>query len=309
MARLRLDGSVYSENTPSEDFEPRYNYYGIYRVLLTAVHYTDDAKNIFGKTQTPEVTYDGVIIGGKDEGQQITNIRDAYSATGEIDNYSERTYRVCSRPLTGTNSLPVNQQDGAIVYVAMLAGNKAFPVIIGAGKSGLDVDVTGATRAESPRRIWEYNGVFFQIDNLGQLTISRKGGALNSLTRVFTPADSNEISLQWAQNQKMSLTFQNGMSFVLDGSQDSATVKTAGGGELKLQAGKVALGTAPTETLAQISASLQDLITFANSEANHVHLGNLGYLTSNPTTFANWTALASGLSGIKALIDGIRGSL
>jgi hypothetical protein len=105
------------------------------------------------------------------------------------------------------------------------------------------------------------------------------------------------------------LVTKEGASIKIDGKNDVIHLKDKGTGALKITGEKVAMGAASAELLEQISQHLQQVITFANSEANHVHLGNLGYPTAVPTTTANWTALGTALTGIKALVDGIKGTL
>lgn len=105
------------------------------------------------------------------------------------------------------------------------------------------------------------------------------------------------------------LVTKEGASIKIDGKNDVIQLKDKGTGALKITGEKVAIGASSAELLEQISQSLQQIITFANSEANHVHLGNLGYPTAVPTTTANWTALGSALTAIKGLVDGIKGTL
>lgn len=105
------------------------------------------------------------------------------------------------------------------------------------------------------------------------------------------------------------LVTKEGASIKIDGKNDEILLKDKASGALKITGEKVAIGASSAELLEQISQSLQQIITFANSEANHVHLGNLGYPTAVPTTTANWTALGTALSGIKGLVDGIKGTL
>lgn len=287
----RADGSVYSENTPSGDFDRESSFHGIYKVILVSVKYVDDKKNILGKTQAPEVMYDGIIVGGKEEGQQLSNIRDAIESTGEDDNFGERIYKVCSMPVTGTSAVPLSKQDGSVVYVAFINGNSGFPIIIGRAKNALDRAKTGADKSTGPVRRWQYNGIYFEIDKNGNLTLKRKGGSFDSVNGIFKAvADANNALVKITDNK--------------------ITLSTAGGATLNLSQGKVALGANGTELLQQISDQLQKIITFLNAvDSTHTHIGNLGYDTAPPTQASDFTQLGSDLSTIKGKIDSIKGTI
>lgn len=329
MALRRADGSVMSENTPSRNFEASSTYQGIYRVILTGIHYVDDVRNIYGKTFAPQVVYDGVLIGGKSEGQSVSNIKDSLAQTGESQNYGERIYKICSKPLTGSNSAPLNKQDGAIVYVAFVNGDSSYPIIVGRDKSSLDRIFTGATSVDGPRRRWQYNGIFFEVNKNGEMTLKRKGGTYDAKGQVFNQVETgNEVYLNWTKNkmvlnignnsiqetrdgiaEKMTLNFKSGLSVTIDGGGDAVKILTKGGGEINIVAGKLAIGANGIELLQQISDQLADLITMANAEAAHTHIGNLGYPTAVPSTAGDWSSLAGQLGTIKGNIDGIKGTL
>jgi len=249
MTMRRADGSVFSENTPANAYDYAPVDHGVYKVLLTNVKYVDDKKNMLGKTATPEVLYDGVVVGGKNEGQQVSNIRDTLGATGGTLNYGERIYRVCSKPLVGDGSTPLNKQDGDIVYCAFIAGNPAFPIIVGRAKNALDRTNTGATKADGPRRRWQYNGLFFEINKNGEMSIKRKGGKFKDKEGYFEPVkDGDEVSMQWTEKkatfnigkdaikqtwdgtaETFKAEFKSGLKVEQDGKNDKMVITTAGG--------------------------------------------------------------------------------
>lgn len=114
------------------------------------------------------------------------------------------------------------------------------------------------------------------------------------------------------QAEKVTLTFKSGLTLTVDGAGDKVDIVTSGGAAFKIDgaAGTVALGTPSTELLQQISDQLDKLITWANSVgAIHTHIGNLGYSTAPPDQAADYTQLGTDLSDIKALVDGIKGSI
>lgn len=72
---IRSDGSVVSSNLPKNDsaFNRTDLDYKIYRCMVVEVYYTDDSNNLtYGN---PQVTYDCIILGGRNEGQVIPNCK------------------------------------------------------------------------------------------------------------------------------------------------------------------------------------------------------------------------------------------
>lgn len=111
-------------------------------------------------------------------------------------------------------------------------------------------------------------------------------------------------------NKKTTKTWDQGITIVEDSQNDTITFTTKAGGKIKIQADKIAMGASSAELLQQISDALQKHIDWANNTgAVHTHLGNLGYPTSAPVETAQYIQLATDLTTIKSLIDGIKGTL
>lgn len=346
----RSDGSVMSANTPTAYNKPVWGKedYKLYRVLLTKAFYTDDEKNVTKGSPSPEMTYEGIIIGGKTEGQTVANIRDAAFLSGGKTNVSERVYRACTKPLTGPSAVPISQQDGDVVYVVFIQGDYSFPLIVGTATGILDAGKTGAKKADGPRYKWEYNGIFFEVNKLGELTLTRKGGSFKALEGFFEPDQAGKkLTLKISESrvllglndnalvqdldgvaEKITITFKSGMTVTIDGKNDMVKILSKGGafatvdgktgtielkdngsGKLKITGSKVALGASSAELLAEIVAFLDKVITLAGTESSHMHLGNLGFPTGPTTAAGAWSTLASDLGAIKAKIEGIKGTL
>lgn len=260
-AYRRSDGSVASANTPSASKSYIDSDSRIYKCVLTKIYYTDDPKNPSKGSVNPEVVYDGIVVGGRNEGQKIDNIRDAKFLTGGKDNYQEHIYRVNSKPFTGPQGVDLSQQDGDMVYVAFIVGLPGFPVIIGSATNQLDAEKTGATIADGPRKRWEYNGIFFEITKTGTLELTRKGGLFNETDNRFEPEvdaakhkltlrlteahfalDANQGAVkvdvdggtEEAPAESVTLTFKSGLIVTIDGVGDKITMTTGGGAKTEI---------------------------------------------------------------------------
>jgi len=263
----RNDGSVRSANTPGMEKDSFQQVdTKLYKVILTKIFYTDDPKNISKGAKNPEIVYEGLVIGGKNEGQKVTNIRDASYLTGSENNFGERVYRVNSNPFTSAQGVKLSEQDGDLVYVLYIDGKPSFPIIVGAATNQLDGDNTGATKADGPRTRWEYNGVFFEIDKNGKLNVRIKGGTLDPEANNFTPGTeavdpinfSVDAGSTEAPKELVTLTFKSGLVVTIDGLGDKVTMVTTGGAKidilgsddkLVIQAGLIEIGEGATESI------------------------------------------------------------
>lgn len=308
----RADGSILSANFPAHNRLSQNKVdrdYGIYRCMVKAVLYVDDVKNTTFKNK--QVTYEVVILGGMQEGQIIPNVK-AMNFLGGENNYSERIFRALESPLSGPGRKVMADQKGDIVYVGYTQGDKTAPIIIGCGTQPLDEDKTGATIADGPRWVEEYNGLKREINKLGELLLTQKTGTLDADKNIFVPdaADTFEQKESWETGEKHTREFKSGLKVAIDGVADSYKVTASGGASILAKAGKVAIGTSATELIQQISDSLEKLVTVFTAVKGHIHTaGNLGYPVSGPDTTADWATAASELATIKGLIDSIKGTL
>lgn len=330
MAKLRKDYSVRSANVPVKAALSQYRAnrdLNMYRGMIYRVYYTDDPENTTSGSQNPQVVYDVILTSGPLEGQILTNVKTASSLGGQF-NFEEIVFRKASRPFSGQLRVPLNQQDGDVVYIQFVCGNLSSPVIVGAGAHPLDVTNTGATSEDGPRRVVEYNGVNTLIDKNGNWILTRKGGAYDDVADYFTPnaRDTIEAQIQLLHNQinrnvgagtiteamdgnaqKYTLMMKNGLTITFDGQGDQVTIVTKGGatltidgnagtikavdnagGTLKISGGKVGLGASSAEVVNLIYQLAQALAT---------DLGNLGYPLVNQATYQQIASLAQGIEG------------
>lgn len=270
--KKRWDGSVLSENFPSIEFSKKFSTFAILRVILTGIQYTDSNKNIYKGTQAPEVTYSGVILGGISDGQALTNIRDASALSGESGNYGEKIYKVCSKPFFGKNAVPVEKQDGALVYVAFLDGNYDFPIIIGKAKGVLDRTFTGATKADGPRTKWQYNGNLFEINKNGEFTFTHKGGTYNSTSNTFEPNETaNKTQIQ-VKDDILTVSTEGGATVSINGTTKNITLQVSQTIlEIDGNSGKISLKGQYVDLGAQVAELATKFTSLATAYNSHIH--------------------------------------
>lgn len=324
----RRDGSIQSANLPAYNRLAKNKVdkdYGLYRCMITAVHFVGDTDN--PTYLNNQVTYEAVIIGGPREGQILQNVK-AMSDYGGQYNYSERIFRPTSTK--NLEEVPISEQDGDIVFIEFLQGNTRAPIISGAGVQPLDEDFTGSTVEDGYIDQRQFNGIYQLINKNGEYLIQRKGGSIDPDSGVFVPdSEGNLSSINLKEEQiicqvgngaithtldgaaeTLTVAFQSGMTVTLNGQADSAQIKTNGGGEINIVAGKIAIGAGPGELFDQLSKTLGKLITFFNAvDATHVHIGNLGYPTAAPMTASDFTQLGTDLTAIQSIIDELKGTL
>lgn len=363
--RIRRDGSIQSGAIPTPANVEFKLDFSLMRAMVTAVNYVDAPGNISELGQSPRVTYDVVVLGGHRNGFTLSGCRLSAALSGN-NNYHEVTLRPASKPLLET---PLEQQDGDIVFVQFLDGRKEMPIIVGKDQGLATLDQigakVGAKASEGPREVRMYNGIYQEIDNLGNLTWVRHGGAKDPALETFVPAAEENVKLE-VKPELVTLTFKSGLTVTLNGTQDLATILTKAGlkvtvdgpkdlativtkkqtrlsidgaaddiklttqagakvdvlgssgtihakdngnGALKITGNKVAIGASSAELLQQISNQLQQMQTALNALASHTHIGNLGYPTAPPDVAAAVSGAATQLGTIKALVDGIKGTL
>lgn len=338
----RQNGSIQSANLPTYGSLRKNEVakdFGIYRCMVTEVFFTNDQNNTTFVNK--QVTYEAIILGGRKEGQIITNIRNTNQLGGQY-NYHERIFRKTFRPFSGQNSQDLPEQKGDIIYVSFIDGDTSLPIIIGCGTHPLDVDTTGATKEDGMLFRQEYNGIFQSINKDGEFELIRKGGTYNAEGQYFVPADRaeeeengkaaeekfqfkmqflkgkavwedpNNIMTIDKEGKKWSLTVDKENAAVTafaDGSSETFDVRTKTGAALKISKDKVGLGTSSAELVTEFSNTLQELIGHLQDLQTETHTGNLGYPTGTPINAGSYAATAASLEAIKALIDSIKGGV
>ena len=229
---------VFSSNTPTaaNTGETRDNQ--LYRCIVTARYFVDDELNVTQNAANPQVLYDCAVLGGFQEGQTISNCRLASWLGGQY-NFAERVLCPNRMPL---NEIPLKEQDGDIVLVQFIQGQKMAPMIVGMGTQPKDGDSTGATIDNGPRWVEQYNGVNTTINKDGEYTLTVKGGELDAETDSFIPnetAANNLSSITLTKDKKVTIATPQGPSIEVDGTADGITIQTNGGDKVTLASGTV----------------------------------------------------------------------
>lgn len=282
--RQRWDGSNQSGNTPTYNQEGiSRSDFGLYRCMVIKVLYVDDADNISKNAKNPEVMYEVIILGGHASGQTLSNCRNR--SGGGINNYEEHILQATTKDVSKTK---LSEHDGDIVWIQFFQGHDAYPAIIGLGK-GLSNKI-GASKADGPRHIEEFNGLVWNIKNTGETTRTMKGGEVKE--GVFTPGNSEIIKEEWLKDEKIVRTFKSGMVVTEDGKNDKVSIKTSGGVETSLdgKGNKISIKAGSTEIeidgasgkislkgeMIDLGSSVADFVTqftkLASAFATHFHM-------------------------------------
>ena len=243
---------VFSSNapTPGNTGETRDNQ--LYRCIVTARYFVDDELNITQNAPNPQVLYDCAILGGFQEGQTISNCRLASWLGGQY-NFAERVLCPNRMPL---NEIPLREQDGDIVLVQYIQGQKMAPMIVGLGTQPKDGDATGAKIEDGPRWVEQYNGVLTTIDKEGQYSLIRKGGELDTETNSFTPAETTESSIRLDKDSKITILAGTGTTVALDGSADSVTISNNAGVNILITSSGITINGGSMATIAAETINL-----------------------------------------------------
>lgn len=196
---FRQDGSIQSANLPTRNSLQRLainTSSKIYRCMITEVFFVDDERNL--TFDNKQVTYEAIILGGREEGQVITNIKTMNWLGGQY-NYQERIFRKTYSPFSGAGKKGLPEQTGDIVYITFINEDRSLPVIIGCGVHPLDKDTTGATKADGHIFREQYNGINRSIDKDGNFSIKRFGGEWQSDERYFKPNEQVESEVSFTE--------------------------------------------------------------------------------------------------------------
>ncbi len=223
--RFRPDGSIQSSATPTLQNIGDAPDYALYRCMVTSIIYTDSPSNITSKATNPRVLYDVVVLGGFASGQTMSNCRLA-SDLGGNDSYWERILRASTKDISKGR---LSDGDGDIVFVQFIQGHSGYPVIIALDHGMNTTGITGATQAQGPRSLTQFNGVQEEINKDGELIIRVKGGVATAAKGKFAPSATPLATFKTDKTEKHTRTYKSGLAIAEDGANDKITETFKGG--------------------------------------------------------------------------------
>lgn len=171
-SRSYKDGTVFNSNTrlnqkPNET--SRYKNYGIYKAAIIKAYPKDDPNNRYKRG----IEYDAIITSGIRKGEIVKNIPPMCGFGGE-KNFNEVTYQPKTKVLRGQdkgNMTPPENTDASHIILSFLAGNYNYPLMLGAWPQPNNEEY-GATEEDGTRILGQFQGLKWNIDKNGKLTIS-----------------------------------------------------------------------------------------------------------------------------------------
>jgi len=218
---------------------------------------------------------------------------------GAIYDYSEKTRRTPKKSLENKidSSALRENLDAEFVYVLFLNGDGDYPIIIGADEHPNHPKYKKASGADGNFDRDEFNGVEIKIDKDSSYTIKQLGRKDQNGDILNPNAVGTEVKISGVDGS------------IIVSAQGDISLGVKDSGFVKVQDGKVAMGTTSVELLQQISDQLNEMITWTSVGATHTHVGNLAAPTSPPITAPAYIKLGASLSVIKASIDSIKGNI
>lgn len=252
--------------------------YSIELGQIQAVYTVDNPQNTASSQPGQYTVYDVMLYRANGATESVTRCRMLQPTFGgSINNYFEST---TPDPGAQSGSLQKNYnlKRGSLVVVGFLGGQKQIGVILGCFPSANPVAVSNRPQqSDGTVAEGEIQGLFFQVNNDGELTVVFNG-----------PRDDSGA-----------LIGQSGptiLQFLKDG---SFKVQNKQGATLQIKDGTIALGTAQTELLAQIIALIGQMI-----QETHISAPP-GFPTSPPINSESYAEIQQLLQQIQGTIQPI----
>lgn len=224
-SRTLADGTVLNSNvrlTPAANNESKSNNFGLYKAQILEAIPKGHKKNLWKKG----VEYKAVLVGGHRDGEVLSNLI-PLDSFGGADNFNEIVYTPRTTVLSGKNQgdgTPPSKTNGSYVIVAFLNGHYNHPVIISGWAQPNNTDY-GASEDDGVRLLGRYQGLRWNIDKSGKLTIDHNGTSitLDGAEGDVTVTTQNKLTVNATGDVDV-----NSSGSVTVASQGDATVTSSG---------------------------------------------------------------------------------
>lgn len=177
-SRSYKDGTVFNSNTrlnekPNES--SRYKNYGTYKAAILRSYPKDDPNNRYKRG----VEYDAIITSGIRKGELVRNIPPMCGFGGD-KNFNEVVFQPKTKVLRGQDRgdmTPPEDTDSSHIVLTFLAGNYNFPLMLGAWPQPNNEEY-GATQEDGTRILGQFQGLKWNVDKNGKLTLSFKDNSI-----------------------------------------------------------------------------------------------------------------------------------
>lgn len=267
--RTLRDGHINHDNmvvAKAPDHQSKYTNFGLYKAEIIESIPKGDKRNRWKKG----VEYKARIIGGKRDGEVLHGLVPLCGFGGQ-ENFNEVVYKPKSKIIRGSNKgdkTPSENTDGSQVVVAFLNGHYNFPIIL-SGWAQPNNSQYGAKSDDGVRILGQFQGLKWNIDKSGKMTISNGGTSIAMNGSDVTITTTGKATINSTGNTTVSSSGKVDITSTAPTTLNAPTVSLVGG--------SINLGSlAPADKMFLGS----QLMAIFNA---HTHVEHDGPVTSGPT--------------------------
>lgn len=269
------DGAVIESGLPAGDkvhYYARFNNYSIYKAQVDEVIYTDDKRN-----QTGKVEYNVSLISYKSNNiyRKLFNVP-TLNALGGKNDYSETVYQPITTEYVRNSENDrayAENTDGDFVTVMFLESNEQLPIIVGSWNHPRNQK--SAKESDGHRMKGEYNGIEWEINKDGELTIKSLGGPRNNQGQL-TNESNGGILIKLAKDGKIIIDTGSQPKITVDKNaneitNEASTVKVGSGAVEPMVLGTQWLVFTNAQIITKLNALIAAVGTLASDFNSHTH--------------------------------------
>jgi hypothetical protein len=239
VAVIFKDGSFGSSASRLRDTEDRYPFipkgadFSLLKARVDEVIYVDDNRNPTKGTNNEQVVYICTLLSGSDVGQKVANVVDSPWAGGAFVGSERIRHPMFGKDFSGDTPKTPPNSSGEVVVLGRIGGQIGSYVILGSLKH--PKFKTAAKKADGQRCYWEYNGVVFQINRDGELSVTFGGGPKNPDDGKAPNDSSAGSTLVFSKNGNINIKDKDGNGLLVDAENKSVSlVSGTGGSEMNI---------------------------------------------------------------------------